>query len=112
MARGGFGSMGGNLQQMMRQAQKMQEDIAVLQQELNGREVEATSGGGMVRVVAYGNKELKSIEINPEAIDKDDIEMLQDLVLAAVNEAIRKADDMMKTEMAKVTGGLDLGLNL
>lgn len=110
MARGGFPSgMGGNMQQMMRQAQKMQQDIANLQQELNAREVEAQSGGGMVRIVAYGSKELKSIEINPEVMDADDVEMLQDLILAAANEAIRKADDMVKEAMSAVTGGLDLG---
>ena len=113
MARGGFPGMGGgaNMQQLMRQAQKMQQDMTNLQEELGAREIETSSGGVAVKVVIYGRKELKSIEIDPDCIDPDDIEMLQDMILAAVNEAIRKADDLMSTEMAKVTGGLG-GFNL
>jgi len=109
MARGGFPGMGGNMQQMMKQAQKMQQSMQKLQQELELKEVEASAGGGVVTVVATGKKEIKSIVIKPEAVDPDDVEMLQDLVLAAVNEALRKADEMVQSEMAKITGGLNLG---
>ncbi len=110
--RGGFpGGMGGgmNMQSMMQQAQKMQQRMAALQEEIEAREVEATAGGGVVKVVASGKKVIKSIEIAPEVVDPDDIEMLQDLVIAAVNEAIEKADAMMQEEMGKITGGMNLG---
>lgn len=100
---------GANMNQLMMQAQKMQQDIQALQEQLNEREIEASSGGGAVTVVAYGRKELKSIEIKPEVIDPDDVEMLQDLVLAAVNEALRSAEEMVQGEMSKVAGGLNLG---
>ena len=112
MAKGGFpGGMGGmgNMQQLMRQAQKMQQDVAKKQEELNEREFEATAGGGVVHVVVYGRKELKSITIAPEVIDPDDAEMLQDLVVAAVNEALRKADEAISAEMGRLTGGMNLG---
>jgi DNA-binding YbaB/EbfC family protein len=111
MAKGkmGMGPMGGNMQQMMKQAQRMQQEMQRLQAELELREVEASAGGGMVKVVATGKKEIKSITIAPEAVDPDDVEMLQDLVMAAVNEAIRAAEDMAQSEMSKVTGGLNLG---
>ena len=103
--------MGGgmNMQNMMRQAQQMQQNIAKMQAELEEREVETSAGGGVVKVVVTGKKVLKSIEIAPEAVDPDDVEMLQDLVLAAVNEALEKAEEMVQTEMAKVTGGMNLG---
>lgn len=111
MAKGkmGMGPMGGNMQQMMKQAQRMQQEMQRLQAELELREVEASAGGGMVKVVATGKKEIKSITIAPEAVDPDDVEMLQDLIMAAVNEAIRAAEDMVQSEMSKVTGGLNLG---
>ena len=96
------------MQQLMRQAQKMQQDMARIQEELAEREVEAASGGGMVKAVVTGKKELKSITIAPEAADPDDIEMLQDLILAAVNEALRGVDQMTEGEMGKLTGGLGL----
>ena len=80
-----------------------------MQAELEEREVETSAGGGVVKVVVTGKKVLKSIEIAPEAVDPDDVEMLQDLVLAAVNEALEKAEEMVQTEMAKVTGGMNLG---
>ena len=108
MARGGFPG-GMNMQNMMRQAQQMQQNIAKMQAELEEREVETSAGGGVVKVVVTGKKVLKSIEIAPEAVDPDDVEMLQDLVLAAVNEALEKAEEMVQTEMAKVTGGMNLG---
>ena len=108
MAKGGFPG-GMNMQNMMRQAQQMQQNIAKMQAELEEREVETSAGGGVVKVVVTGKKVLKSIEIAPEAVDPDDVEMLQDLVLAAVNEALEKAEEMVQTEMAKVTGGMNLG---
>ncbi len=110
MAKGGFPGGGmNNMQNMMRQAQQMQQKMQQLQEEVEQREVEATAGGGVVRVVATGKKVIKSIEIKPEAVDPDDVEMLEDLVMAAVNEAIAKADEMMQQEMGKITGGLNLG---
>ncbi len=109
MARGGFPGMpGGNMQQMLKQAQRMQANIAKLQEELEAREYEASAGGGMVSVRANGKKELLSIEIKPEAVDPDDVEMLQDLVLAAVNEVLRKVEETSSAEMGKITGGLNL----
>jgi DNA-binding YbaB/EbfC family protein len=107
MARGGFhGFGGGNIPNLMKQAQKMQKDMAKLQEELQDKTVEASAGGGAVTVVATGKKEIQEISIQPEVVDPDDIEMLQDLVLAAVNEALRKAEEMASSEMSKITGGL------
>lgn len=108
MAKGGFPG-GMNMQNMMRQAQQMQAKMQEMQAELEEREVEATAGGGVVRVVATGKKMVKSIEIKEEAVDPDDVEMLQDLIIAAVNEALAKADEMMQSEMGKITGGMNLG---
>ncbi|HYE09014.1 MAG TPA: YbaB/EbfC family nucleoid-associated protein [Patescibacteria group bacterium] len=108
MAKGGFPGMGGNMNNMMKQVQKMQKDMAKLQEEVEQRTVEASAGGGAVTVVASGKKEIISITIKPEVIDPDDAEMLQDLITAAVNEAIRQADEMMGREMGKITGGLNL----
>ena len=102
------GMGGGNMNNMMKQVQKMQQDMANLQAELEEREVEATAGGGAVKVVATGKKTILSIKIDPEVIDEDDIEMLEDLVLAAVNEAIAKAEEMVNSEMGKITGGLNI----
>lgn len=108
MAKGGFPG-GMNMQNMMRQAQQMQAKMQQMQEELEEREVEATSGGGVVRVVATGKKTIKSIEIQEAAVDPDDVEMLQDLVIAAVNEALAKAEEMTQSEMGKITGGMNLG---
>lgn len=102
----GFPGFGGNMGNLMKQAQKMQKDMEKLQEELQTRTVEASSGGGAVTVIATGKKEIKEIKIKPEVIDPDDPEMLEDLVLASVNEALRKADEMVNTEMSKITGGL------
>lgn len=111
MARGGFPNMGGmNMQQMMKQAQKMQADMLKAQEELGAREFTAQAGGGVVKATVYGRKELKSIEIDPACVDPDDVEMLQDLVTAAVNEALRMAEELMGAEMGKLTGGMNLGL--
>lgn len=111
MARGGFPNVGGmNMQQMMKQAQKMQADMLKTQEELGAKELTAQAGGGVVKATVYGRKEVKSIEIDPACVDPDDVEMLQDLVTAAVNEALRMADELMGAEMGKLTGGMNLGL--
>lgn len=108
MAKGGFSGFGGggNMGNLMKQAQKMQKDMEKLQAELQEKEVEATAGGGAIKVIATGKKEIKEIIISKDVVDPDDVEMLQDLVLAAVNEAIRMADDMVNSEMSKITGGM------
>jgi nucleoid-associated protein EbfC len=109
MAKGGFQGGGmGNMNNMIKQAQKMQKDMMKVQEELELREIEASAGGGAVTVVVTGKKELVSIKIKPEVVDPEDVEMLQDLILAAVNEAIRKAEEMVSSEMGKLTGGLGL----
>ena len=100
--------MGGNMKNMMKAAQKMQERMAKMQEELAEKTVEASVGGGMVKAIVTGAKSLTNIEIQPEAVDPDDVEMLQDLIVAAVNEAMRMADEMASAEMAKVTAGLKL----
>ncbi|KAF0194095.1 MAG: hypothetical protein FD169_2026 [Bacillota bacterium] len=97
-----------NMKEMMKAAQKMQERMVKMQEELAERTVEASAGGGMVTAVVSGGKMLKELVINPEAIDPSDVEMLQDLIIVAVNEAIRKADEMMNSEMGKLTPGLKL----
>lgn len=110
MARGGFPNMmgGGNMQQLARQAQKLQQQMAKMQEEIEAREFEATAGGGMATARVNGKKELLSIKIKPEAVDPDDIEMLQDLIVVAVNDALRQAGDAMDQGMGKMTGGLNL----
>ena len=100
--------MGSNMNKMMKQVQKMQQDMMKLQEELANRTVESTAGGGVVRVVANGKNEVTAIEIKPEVVDPEDVEMLQDLVLAAVNEALKKAQDMASQEMGRLTGGLKI----
>lgn len=108
MAKGGFPGGMGNMNNMMKQAQKMQKEMMRIQEEIEQRTVEASSGGGAVTVVVSGKKDIKSIVIKPEVVDPDDVEMLQDLIMAAVNEAIRQADEMVAEEMGKLTGGLNL----
>ena len=110
MARGGFpGMMGGaNMQQLARQAQKLQQQMAKAQEELDVREFEATSGGGMVTAKVNGKRELLALTIKPEAVDPDDVEMLEDMVMAAVNEALRTAADTAEREMGKLTGGMNM----
>ncbi len=105
--RGGGGGM--NMQGMMQQAQKMQQNIARVQAELEEAEIEASAGGGAVKVVVTGKKVLKSLSISPEAVDPQDVEMLEDLILAAVNEAMHKVDTYSEEQMAKATGGMNLG---
>lgn len=101
---GGYG--GGNMQQLMRQAQKLQEQMAKTQEDLDSREFTAQAGGGMVTVVVTGKREVKSIDIKPECVDPEDVEMLQDLVLAATNEALRSAEEAREAEMSKLTPGM------
>ncbi len=110
MARGGFPGMmgGGNMQQLARQAQKLQQQMAEMQAALDAREFEASAGGGMVSVKVNGKKELLALSIKPEAVDPEDVEMLQDLVMAAVNEALRQAAETIEREMGKMTGGLNM----
>jgi DNA-binding YbaB/EbfC family protein len=99
---------GGNMQQLARQAQKLQQQMAEMQAALDAREFEASAGGGMVTVKVNGKKELLALTIKPEAVDPEDVEMLQDLVLAAVNEALRQAAETIEREMGKMTGGLNM----
>ncbi len=112
MARGGYpGGMGGmNMNQLIKQAQKMQADMEEKKEQLAQQTVEAVVGGGVVTVTANGANQITEIKIAPDVVDPDDIEMLQDLVISAVNEALRKADEMVQTEMAKVTGGIGAGM--
>lgn len=101
----GFPGMG-NMNNMLKQVQKMQQEIEKLQEEVKNRTVEATAGGGVVTAIVNGKRELVDIKIDQSAAE--DIEMLQDLVLAAVNEALRKADEMVSSEMSKITAGLNI----
>ena len=96
------------MKKMMKEVQKMQAEMTRVQEELGNKTVEATAGGGVVKVVINGHLEIKEITIEPIAVDPDDLEMLEDLVMAAVNEAIRLAQEMSASEMEKVAGGLDL----
>ena len=108
MAKGKFNMMPQNMNNMLKQAQKMQQDMLKAQQEIEEKEIEASSGGGAVSVKVSGKKELLSIKLSPEAVDPDDIEMLEDLILAAVNEGMRKADEESAKEMSKLTGGMNI----
>lgn len=100
--------MAKGLGNIMKQAQQMQAKIARIQQELESKEVEATAGGGMVTARANGKQQLLDLKIEKDVVDPEDIEMLQDLVLAAVNEAIKKSQEMIQSEMSKVTGGMNI----
>ncbi|WP_061212923.1 YbaB/EbfC family nucleoid-associated protein [Syntrophomonas wolfei] len=103
-----FNPGGGSMNKMIKQAKQVQEKIVKMQEELREREIEASSGGGVVTVKVNGKQELISIQIKPEAVDPEDLEMLEDLVLAAVNEGIRKSQEMVSGEMAKITGGFNI----
>ena len=105
-----FGNMGnmGNMAGMMKKVQKLQADMAKLQEELKTRTIEVSAGGGAVKVVINGEKQIQSLKIALSAVDPEDVEMLEDLVSAAVNEALKKVDDMMAQEMGKLTGGMNL----
>ena len=111
MAKGGFRGMPGGMNQaaMMKQVQKMQQDMLRMQEEMERKTYTATTGGGMVKAEVNGKHEIVSLEINPEAVDPDDVEMLQDMVIAAVNEAMRNADADAANSMSQMTGGLNLG---
>ena len=107
MAKGGFrGGYGGSQMNMMRQAQKMQQDFLKMQEELEASSFEFTSGGGAVKATVTGTRQFSSIEINPEVVDPEDVEMLQDLILAAVNGALKMADDKTSESMSKLQGGM------
>ena len=97
-----------NMGSVIKQAQKMQEEMERIQEELEDKTVEATSGGGAVTVTVSGKKEIVSLKIQPEAVDPEDVETLEDLITVAVNDAIKKADDMMAEGMSAVTGGLNI----
>lgn len=109
--RGGYsgGMMPGNMNNLMKQAQKMQKQMEETTKELEEKEYEAAAGGGVVRVKVNGKKEITELHLDEEVVDKDDIEMLEDLVIAAVNEAIRLQDEDQKNQMGKITGGLGGG---
>ena len=111
MAKGGFRGMPGGMNQaaMMKQAQKMQQEMLRMQEELENKTYSATTGGGMVTATVNGKHEVLDLKINPEAVDPDDVEMLQDMVIAAVNEAMRTADAEASNNMSRLTGGLNLG---
>lgn len=100
--------MGMNMQKMMRQMQKMQEDLARVQAELENMTLEGTAGGGVVTVVVNGHQVVQEVKIQPEAVDPEDVEMLEDLILAAVNDGLRKSRDLSASEIEKVTGKLNI----
>ena len=106
--RGGFPGGGGNMGAMMKQAQKMQAELARAQEEIKDMTFEATAGGGMVKVVANGDMTVDSIVIDPEAVDPEDVEMLQDMVAAAVNEALRVVSEISSQRLNAATGGLNI----
>ena len=111
MAKGGFRGMPGGMNQaaMMKQAQKLQQQMLQMQQEQEAKTYTAKAGGGMIAATVNGKHELVNLEINPEAVDPDDVEMLQDMIIAAVNEAMRAADAEAANNMSRLTGGLNLG---
>ena len=105
----GRGGGPGNMQSMLRQAQKMQEDMAALQEDLDSRQYEVAAGGGAVKIKINGKLEVSSVELDPDVVDPDDVETLQDILTAAMNEAIRKLNDTNSEEMGKITGSLNMG---
>jgi len=111
MAKGGFRGMpgGGNQAAMMKQAQKMQQEMLRMQEEMERKTYSATTGGGMVTATVNGKHELLDLQIKEEAVDPDDVEMLQDMIIAAVNEAMRTADAEAQQNMARLTGGMNFG---
>lgn len=103
---GGFGGGMGNMQNLMRQAQKLQEEALKAQNDIDNTDFSASSGGGMVNVIVSGKRQIKSLEIKPEVVDPDDIDMLQDLIMAAVNEALASAEKTREEKMNKISGGM------
>ena len=108
--RGGFPGGMGNMNNLMKQAQRMQRQMEEAQKELETREVSASSGGGAVTATVSGTKELLSVKIDPDAVDPDDVEMLEDMIVAAVNEAFRKMDEEARASLSRFTGGLPGGM--
>ena len=106
----GMGGGPQNMQNMLKQAQKMQEDMAALQAELDAREYDVSAGGGMVELKISGKKEILSISIKPEIVDPDDVETLEDIIVAAVNEGIKRVETTNESEMQKLTGSLGMGM--
>ena len=105
----GFNPMGGmNMNSLMKQAQKMQKQMAEMQEDLSKKSLEVSSGGGAIKVTINGEKQITELAISPDAVDPDDIEMLQDLVMTAVNEAIRQMDEAVNNQMSKITGGVSM----
>jgi len=104
--RGGFQGMPGNMNNLMKQAQKMQKQMAEQQAELEAREFSASAGGGVVEVTVSGKREITKVKLDKEAVDPDDVEMLEDLIMAATNEALRKCEEESQASMSKITGGL------
>ncbi|MCB2295549.1 YbaB/EbfC family nucleoid-associated protein [Clostridium algoriphilum] len=108
MAKGGFPGMGGNMNSLMKQAQKFQKQMEDMQKDLEDKKFEASAGGGAVTAVANGKRQLVEVKIKPEVVDPDDVEMLEDLIMSACNEALKKAEDESSNEMGKLTGGLNM----
>jgi len=106
---GGFPGMGGNMNQLLKQAKQMQNDMMKTQEDIEAQEFEVTSGGGAVKIVMNGKKIIKSIKIKPEVVDPNDVEMLEDLILTAISEGVKKADSIVEAEMGKynIPGGLN-----
>ena len=104
----GMGGGAQNMSAMIRQAQKMQEDMAALQEELDAREYDVSAGGGVVSIKINGKKEILAIDIKPEIVDPDDVETLSDVLVAAVNEAIKRVEDTNSSEMSKITGSIGM----
>ncbi len=104
---GGMGNMG-NMAGMMKKVQKLQTEMKKMQEELKVKTVDVSTGGGAVKIVMNGDKQVVALTIDPAVVDPEDVEMLQDIISAAINEAIKKVDDMMASEMGKITGGLGL----
>ena len=104
----GVGGGPSNMQSMIKQAQKMQEDMASMQAELEEREYDVAAGGGVINVKINGKKEILSVKIDPEAVDPDDVDTLEDLIVAAVNEAIKTVESASQSEMSKITGGMSI----
>jgi DNA-binding YbaB/EbfC family protein len=108
MAKGGLPGMGGNMNSLMKQAQKFQKQMEDMQKGLETKEYVASVGGGAVTAIANGKRQLVDVKIKPEVVDPDDVEMLQDLIMSACNEALKKAEDETSSEMGKLTGGLNM----
>lgn len=108
MAKGGFPGMGGNMNSLMKQAQKFQKQMEDMQKDLGDKKFEASAGGGAVTAIANGKRQLVEVKIKPEVVDPEDIEMLEDLIMSACNEALKKAEDESSNEMGKLTGGMNM----